>query len=265
MPTGTVARLRAAGCVYAEEEARLLEEAALQGGASDLDRLVAARAAGVPLEALLGWADFAGLRVAVDAGVFVPRRRTGLLVDLAEAAAPTGGTVVDLCCGSGAVLRALAHRRPDLVGHAADSDPRAVACARRNLPAERVHEGDLYDALPAALRGHVDVLVVNAPYVPTDEIARMPAEARDHEPRLALDGGPEGLDVLRRVAAAATTWLTDAGTLLVEAAPSQTTAAVTVLAAHGLAAEPVSDPERDATALRATGTARSPDRAPGVR
>ena len=85
--------------------------------------------------------------------------------------------------------------------HAADSDPAAVACARRNLPPERVHEGDLYAALPDDLRGRVDLLVVNAPYVPTEAIATMPREARDHEHRVALDGGADGLDVQRRVVA----------------------------------------------------------------
>ena len=85
--------------------------------------------------------------------------------------------------------------------HAVDIDPIAVACARRNVAAVggEVHEGDLYDALPASLHGRVDVLVANAPYVPTDAIALLPAEARVHEPRVALDGGPDGLDVQRRV------------------------------------------------------------------
>ena len=85
--------------------------------------------------------------------------------------------------------------------HAVDIDPVAVACARRNVAVVggEVHEGDLYDALPASLRGRVESLVANAPYVPTDAIALLPAEARVHEPRVALDGGPDGLDVQRRV------------------------------------------------------------------
>src|SRR5207249_4263400 len=91
--------------------------------------------------------------------------------------------------------------------HAADLDPAAVACAARNLPAGRVYQGDLYAALPASLRGRVDLVVANVPYVPTEAIAGMPTEARDHEPRSALDGGADGLDVLREVAAAAPEWL----------------------------------------------------------
>ncbi|CAN5474811.1 putative protein N(5)-glutamine methyltransferase [soil metagenome] len=196
-----VERLRAAGCVFAEDEAALLLAAAVDE--ADLERLVAARASGTPLEYLLGWVELDGLRLAIEPGVFVPRLRTTLLVDLAATAAAPGATVVDLCCGSGALLALLRHRRPDVEGYAADLDVAAVACARRNLPPERVFAGDLYDALPARLRGGVGVLVVNAPYVPTDEIAHMPPEARDHEHRIALDGGGDGPHVHRRVAAAA--------------------------------------------------------------
>ena len=92
--------------------------------------------------------------------------------------------------------------RPDITVHAADLDAAAVACARRNLgPRGTVHHGDLYEPLPRELAGRVDVLVANAPYVPTAEIALMPPEARLHEPRVALDGGPDGLDVARRIVA----------------------------------------------------------------
>ena len=110
---------------------------------------------------------------------------------------------MDLCCGTGAIGAAIAAREPTVELHAADLDPDAVACARRNVSMGRVHQGDLYDALPADLAGRVDVLAVNAPYVPTDEIAMMPTDARDHEHRIALDGGRDGLDVHRRVAAGA--------------------------------------------------------------
>lgn len=242
-----VSRLRAAGCVYAEDEAALIKEAAT--GAADLERLVAARVAGRPLEHLLGWAELDGHRFVVADGVFVPRQRTLLLVDLADQLAPTGGIVVDLCCGSGALLAALAVRRPDLEGHAADLDPTAVACARHNLPPDRVHEGDLFDALPADLRGRVDVLMVNAPYVPTDEIDQMPAEARDHEHRMSLDGGGDGLDVHRRVACAAGEWLAPGGLLMIEVAPMQVDTATAFMSAAGLEPAVAEDPERDATAV----------------
>lgn len=231
-PHEVVATLRAAGCVYAEEEAGLLLAAA--PGPDELAALVAARARGLPLEHLLGWAAFRGLRVHVDPGVFVPRRRTELLVARAVALAPPRPVVVDLCCGSGAVGAALLAELEVAELHAADVDPRAVACARRNLGRARVHEGDLFDALPDRLRGGVQLLVVNAPYVPTDGLALMPAEARLHEPRTALDGGPDGLDLHRRVAAGAPGWLAPGGRLLLETSEAQATATTAALRSAGL-------------------------------
>ena len=130
----TVATLRAAGCVFAEDEAELLTTHA--GTTAELDVMIARRVTGEPLEHILGWAEFGGLRVGVDAAVFVPRRRTEFLVELAVAVTPAAGVVVDLCCGSGAVGLALATRRPAIRLHAADLDADAVACARRNLGTE---------------------------------------------------------------------------------------------------------------------------------
>jgi release factor glutamine methyltransferase len=231
-----VAALRSAGCVFAEEEAHLLVEEASSD--AELMTWAARRMAGEPLEYVVGWASFAGLRVAVDPGVFVPRRRSELLVDLATRA--PAAVVVDLCCGSGALGAAVATRLPLAEVWAADSDPAAVACARRNLPPERVRQGDLYDALPADLRGRVDLLLVNAPYVPTGEVATMPREARDHEHRVALDGGADGLDALRAVVSRAREHLNEAGLLLLEHGHDQRAALVElagplgwrVLAAH---------------------------------
>jgi release factor glutamine methyltransferase len=209
------------------------------------------RIAGEPLEHVLGWAEFSGLRIAVDPGVFVPRRRTEFLVDLAAARTEPGAVVLDLCCGTGALGAALAARRPGIELVAADLDPAAVRCARRNLDGlgGRVYEGDLFDPLPAELRGRVDVLLVNVPYVPSGEIALMPPEARLHEARIALDGGADGLDVLRRVAAQAGSWLAPGGALLTETGEEQAAVAVRVLTAAGLTARVVTDDEDDATAV----------------
>lgn len=251
-----VERLRQAGCVYAEQEAALLEEAARD--AADLERLVRERTAGRPLEHLLGWAELDGVRVHVSDGVFVPRQRTRLLVDLADDLAPTDGTVVDLCCGTGALLAVLLRRRPDLDGYAADLDPAATACARRNLPPERVFEGDLFAPPPDHLRHRVDVLVVNAPYVPSDELDHMPAEARDSEHRVALDGGGDGLDVHRRVAAACPDWLAPGGLYLVEVAPMQVDTMMSVMAAAGLEPAVAEDPDLDATAVVGSFRGRRP-------
>ena len=242
--------LRAAGCVFAEDEARLLIAAA--ASPAQLSAMTGQRAGGMPLEHVLGWAEFCGLRIAVDPGVFVPRRRTEFLVGQAAAGGRAGRPViVDLCCGSGALGVALAAALGGADLHAADVDPAAVACARRNVvPAGgQVHAGDLFAALPADLRGRVDILVVNVPYVPTGEIALLPAEARDHEPRVALDGGPDGLDVLRRVAGEAAAWLAPGGRLLTETSERQAAAAVQVVAGGGLAAQVINDDEFGATVV----------------
>ncbi|MFJ4522047.1 putative protein N(5)-glutamine methyltransferase [Streptomyces sp. NPDC088810] len=233
-PSATVSALRAAGCVFAEDEAELILATARTP--EEAARMVDRRAAGLPLEQVLGWAGFHGLRVTVEPGVFVPRRRTEFLVDQALAAVPDATVVVDLCCGSGALGVALAAALGEAEVHAADVDPAAVRCARRNLvPFDgRVHEGDLYDALPAGLRGRVGILTANVPYVPTAEVALLPAEARDHEPLVALDGGADGLDVLRRVAAGAPAWLAPGGCLLTETSERQAPAAVQAFADAGL-------------------------------
>jgi release factor glutamine methyltransferase len=155
---------------------------------------------------------------------------------------------VDLCCGTGAIGAALAVRVPGIVLHAADLSPDAVRCARANLAAP-VHRGDLFDALPDHLRGRIDVLVANVPYVPTDEVDLLPAEARLHEPRDVLDGGPDGLAVLRRVAAGAPVWLAAGGAVLMETSRAQRAAALRALTDHGLRAAWAYDADLDATVV----------------
>ncbi|WP_433887676.1 putative protein N(5)-glutamine methyltransferase [Streptomyces sp. CA-111067] len=233
-----VDRLRAAGCVFAEDEARLLVGAATSP--EELAGMVERRASGLPLEHVLGWAEFCGRRVAVDPGVFVPRRRTEFLVREAVA---IGGrpadrpvVVLDLCCGSGAVGAALADTLESVELHAADLDPAAVRCARRNTEGAggRVYQGDLFAPLPSGLRGRIDLLAANVPYVPSGSVGFLPPEAREHEALMALDGGPDGLDVLRRVTAQAARWLAPGGALLFEVSEQQAATAVAVVAADGL-------------------------------
>lgn len=245
-----VARLRAAGCVWAEDEAALLLQQV--SSSTELEGLVSRREAGVPLEVVLGWADFAGVRVPVEPGVFVPRARSALLVRLAVDALarwPDRPVVVDLGCGTGALGAAVAAARPDAEVWAVDVDPAAVRCARRVLPAHRVQEGDLWHALPPGLRGRVAVALANAPYVPTTAVALMPPEARDHERHRALDGGADGLDVQRRVVAGAGDWLTDEGLLLVESARPQAPVTAALMSAAGLRASVATDDDLDATAV----------------
>jgi release factor glutamine methyltransferase len=259
--SGLVAQLRAAGCVFAEDEAALLYETARDG--AELREMTARRVAGHPLEHVLGWAEFAGRRIAVEPGVFVPRRRTEFLVRCAAARVPDAEAVpvlVDLCCGTGAVGAALLTalgRRGEL--HASDLDPAAVRCARRNLAGQAdayVWEGDLFAALPARLRGRVDVLTANVPYVPTGDIPLLPTEARDHEPRHALDGGSDGLFLLRRVAADAAEWLAPGGTLLTETSAHQARPAAAILSAAALTVTTTTDPDLTATVLEARSAER---------
>jgi release factor glutamine methyltransferase len=263
-PAEVISRLRSAGCVFAEEEAALLVAAAATD--EELETLVRQRVAGVPLEQVLGWAEFCGLRIALDPQVFVPRRRTEYLVrrgtkvlQARRAAGAVGiPVVVDLCCGSGAVAAALAAAAGPLELHAADIDPAAAACARRNvLPlGGEVHEGDLYGALPDRLRGRVDLLAVNAPYVPSGMIGTMPPEARLHEPRTSLDGGPDGLELQRRVAAAAPEWLAPGGHLLIETSRQQAPQTVRIFAGSGLSGRVFSSRKRDATVVLGAVAAR---------
>ncbi len=247
--TAIVSRLRAAGCVFAEDEARLLIDSAKTP--AELLAMVERRVAGLPLEHVVGWVDFCGLRIAVDPGVFVPRRRTELLVRQAAALAAPGATIVDLACGSGAVGVAVAALVDGVTLYAVDIDPAAVRCARRNLAplGGHVYAGDLYDPLPVRLRGLVDVLVANVPYVPTEAVDLLPPEARIHEPLVALDGGADGLDVLRRVAAGARDWLAHGGHLLLETGADQAGAALDALAAAGLTPAVDTDEELHATVV----------------
>lgn len=258
---GLVERLRAAGCVYAEEEAEIMVSSA--SSPAELESLTAARVAGDPLEHLVGWTSFAGVRMVVGPGVFVPRRRSELLVALTVRLAPPSAVVVDLCCGSGALAAAVAARRPDLEVYAADVDPVSVDCAARNLGPARVFLGDLYGALPDSLRGGIDVLVVNAPYVPSDDIALMPPEARDHEPRAALDGGPDGVAVHRRVAAGSPDWLAPRGYLVLETSRRQAAVTAAAMASAALKTEVHHDRQVQGTAV--VGWRSSVDRSGGDR
>lgn len=310
--SAVITRLRTAGCVYAEDEAELLLAAPLTP--AELAAALEQRVAGFPLEHILGWAEFCGLRIAVEPGVFVPRRRTEFLVREAAAllrtrhavpeaagwlgdavvqgdvvlpgvassvagssdrsntrpaaipdghstariadASATSGTaadavVVDLCCGSGAVGTALATFTTGIELHASDVDPAAVRCAHRNIdPAGgRVYEGDLYSPLPARLMGNVDILAVNAPYVPTGSISSMPHEARVHEPNVSLDGGPDGLEIQRKVAAEARMWLKLGGHLLIETSRRQAKGTAAAVARGGLMPRIITSEKFDATVV----------------
>jgi release factor glutamine methyltransferase len=199
-----VARLRAAGSVFAEDEAALL------GGDEEL---IARRIAGERLEHVLGWVDFAGLRIEVDTGVFIPRPQTEMLAERAASLWPR--IALDLFAGCGAIACVVKARNPEARVVAGELDPAAVACARRNGAryGVEVFESDVDAGIPRDLEGQVDVLTANVPYVPTSELPFVP---HDGEPEAALDGGPDGLDWVRRVREIAPRWVRPGGVLLVE-------------------------------------------------
>jgi release factor glutamine methyltransferase len=247
--------------VFAEDEARLLVESA--HSPAELADLTARRVSGLPLEHVLGWAEFCGLQVRVEPGVFVPRRRSEFLVSTATdlvRARRRRLVVVDMCCGSGALGLAVSRALGDVELHASDLDAAAVSCARRNLAGiGAVHAGDLFEALPGRLLGRLDVLVANVPYVPTDAIGLLPPEARDYEPRVALDGGPDGQVVMRRVIADAPRWLRPGGYVLIESSQDQVSPALARIASAGLIASAVTSEDHDTAVV----VGRRADVAPG--
>ena len=243
-PSELVQRLRASGSVFAEEEAALLLAEA--SDAASLEAMTAQRVQGEPLEQIVGWAEFDGMRFVVEPGVFVPRHRSEFLVERAAALGRRGAVVLDLCCGIGALGLAVRARLGDAELHCTDVDPAEVRCARRNVGANgSVYEGDLYASLPDTLGGRVELLLANAPYVPSGELRLMPPEAREHEHPVALDGGVDGLAVHRRAIAGAPAWLAPGGRVLIELSAEQAVIAASMMREVGLLAEIVTEEDDD--------------------
>lgn len=241
------AMLRGAGCVFAEEEAQLL----MACGKSDAELLLMTekRISGIPLQIILGRAEFYGLRVSIEPGVFIPRPRSEFLVEQALSVCRPNSIVVDLCGGSGALGMAMISALPQIELYACDIDSIAVRCATQNItPLDgRVSEGDLFDPLPRELKGRVRVLVANAPYVPTHAIEMMPRESREHETRTSIDGGIDGLEIYRRIAEGARHWLEPSGHILVEAGEEQADEMADTFERSGLTAKTLTSKEFDET------------------
>ena len=232
------ADLARAGCVAPHAEADELIRAAT-AGAGPLATLVARRVRGEPLAWITGSTSFGGLRIAVDPGVFEPRPLSEVLAERAASRLPADGIAIDLCTGSGAVAAVLADRHPGATVLATDIDPTAVACARRNGVAARL--GDLFEPVPDDLRGRVDLVTAVTPYVPSDELHLLPRDVQAYEPRVALDGGAEGLAVSRRVVDDAGRWLRPGGVLLFEVGGDQAASLASHLAAAGFGVVDVHD------------------------
>lgn len=214
----TVATLRAAGCVAAEEEAEeLIAVAGARGGL--LNELVERRCRGEPLAWLTGSVRFCGEPVHLRRGVYVPRWQSEPLALEAARRLPDHGVAVDLCTGSGAIARVLSRHRPRARVLATELDPVAAGCAREN--GVEVHEGDLDGPLPAELWAAVDVVCGVVPYVPTGALHLLARDVVAYEPTLALDGGPEGMDVLVRAVSGGSRLLRRGGSLLLELGAGQ--------------------------------------------
>ena len=231
-----VDRLRAAGCVFAEEEAQLLLcHADTPGG---IEAAVRRRVGGEPLEYVLGVAMFCGLPIAVRPPVFIPRRRAEVLA-LAAAdvvrTRPVGATVLDLGCGSAAIAAVVAAAVSTARVWASDVSAEAVEVAQRNAARYgiAVVRSDWWSDIPARLRREIDVAVAYLPHVPDDRLDEVPADYRRAEQRLAIGGGPDGLDPLRRVLAELHLWLAPGGSFLTLLAADQRDPAVTLLREHG--------------------------------
>jgi release factor glutamine methyltransferase len=177
------------------------------------------RCDGEPLEWLLGFTVFMGHRVRIDRGVYVPRPQTELVARRAIEALPAGGSAVDLCTGSGAVAVALRNARPGARVVATDVDANACRCAANNDV--EVYRGYLAEPVPADLIGKFDVVVAVVPYVPSEEIVFLPRDVRRYEPRVALDGGTHGTELLQQTISAAVRLLHPGGALLLELGGSQ--------------------------------------------
>jgi release factor glutamine methyltransferase len=241
-----IARLRAAGCVDADAEAAAYLNAAPDP--ATLDAWLARREDGEPAAWILGTITFCGRPLRVDPGVYVPRRQTQDLAGRAAALLAESGRALDLCTGAGAIATHLRRAVPSARVVGVDLDAHSVRCARSNGVA--AVRGDL--ASPIGGDGTWDLVTAVAPYVPTDALRLLPADVQRHEPRAALDGGPDGLALVYRVVQAANRLLRTGGWLLTEVGGTQDERLRPVLAAHGFdAVVPWSDEDGDLRGIAA--------------
>ncbi|TSI16069.1 methyltransferase [Brevibacterium aurantiacum] len=261
-----VARLRAAGCVFAEDEARILidavtscaHEASSSGLAPErsnslLAEFVARRVAGEPLEQIVGWVEFAGQRLHVAPGVFVPRQRTALLAKATmravESAGP-GARFLEAFCGVGPVATTVSRALPETQIHLGDHDETALERARKNVgPSVNCHRLTCLKGLPQTLLGSFDVISAVPPYVPDAAAEFLPREAIEHEAPTALFGGADGLDLVRCLIRESGEWLAPGGVLLIELGREQRHTAADFAGARGFRASCILGDDEQTTVL----------------
>ncbi|NMM91288.1 hypothetical protein B2J88_44490 [Rhodococcus sp. SRB_17] len=226
--------LRGAGCVFAEDEAEIIWNSV--SNFQELESWTHRRIAGEPLEQIVGWVQFAELRLRVGPGVFVPRQRTLLLAD---ATADLVGTinnpvVLEAFCGVAPVAATVLDRHPRTNVHVTDSNSTALSYAQANTDFRAAtYQGDVLSGLAVELRCKVDVIAAVPPYVPDSEARFLPREAIDFEPGEALFGGSRGLDCIAALLSDAQAWLADEGSLLIEMNPGQVPAVLQLAAPLG--------------------------------
>lgn len=255
-----VARLREAGCVFAEDEADILvdaakssEHAAKQNNGL-LAELIARRVAGEPLEQIVGWVEFAGQRLHVAPGVFVPRQRTALLarqtVSVVQAAG-VGAHFLEAFCGVGPVATTVSRAIPEAQIHFGDHDETALECARKNVGANALgHRLTCLMGLPQSLLGSFDVISAVPPYVPDAAAEFLPREAIDHEAPTALFGGGDGLDLVRSLVRDSHEWLAPGGKLLIELGREQRDTAADFAQSWGFSARSILGDDEQTTVLQ---------------
>ena len=254
--------LAGAGCVAAGDEAAELLHAS--GDGDDLRRMVARRLTGEPLAWITGTTPFCGLDVSVDRGVYVPRWQSETLARWAAGVLPPAGRGVDLCTGTGAVALVMQSSRPDAAVVATEVDPRAARCARGNGVV--VYRGSLDEPLPASWASRVDVMVGVPPYVPDRALHLLPRDVQRFEPRLALDGGPDGLALVRAVVRRSPRWVRPHGWLGLEVGGDQIDEVAALFEGEGYrAVEVLEDADGDERAVCGRLTAGpDPGQVPGV-
>jgi release factor glutamine methyltransferase len=253
---GMVGRLRAAGCVFAEREADLISTTFPDE--REREAAIRRRVAGEPLEYVIGRAAFGEVVLEIGPGCFIPRARAVALVDVADRLMTRpDATALDLGCGVGPIAALLASRHPSWRVLASEVDEQALFWAERNAATFgfSVYAGSWWSGVPDDVRGQLDLVVAHLPYVPTDEVGLLPRDFRDHEARLGVDGGSDGLDPLRAVSGDASAWLTPDGALLTQVSHAQRPTAALVAARAGLVTETIDaagapdDAERDTVVL----------------
>ncbi|MHB1525634.1 MAG: N5-glutamine methyltransferase family protein [Candidatus Dormibacteria bacterium] len=248
-------QLAAAGCIAPAEEAEELAAVALGDGAV-LAGLVERRTTGEPLAWITGTVVFCGRSVVVTPGVFVPRWQSEPLAERAAELVPRNGRAIDLGTGSGALACVLVDRCPGASVLGTERDPVAAECARRN--GITVVEGNLFEGVPVSWKGTVDVIIAVLPYVPTDEMAYLPRDVLAFEPTAALDGGHDGLVVVRRAVNEVREWLREGGHVLFEIGGHQAEALIPALfKAHLGNVRVMSDADGDPRGVEAVAFSRT--------